>query len=154
MHDDIDNGVDTRPEAQLLFKTIKSKMEALGLLQKVCEEEWGGEEGVYRYYHHSFKVYRLQDLTMQIVGAIRGLHPEPSSLLNPMFESIISEGTGKEWEHSHNLKWSLHTRPIVEAYLHAKWMLDMVIKYGKELEAPPQLLPAGWATVLYLFNLR
>jgi hypothetical protein len=30
----------------------------------------------------------------------------------------------------------------------------MMIKYAKELESAPQMLPSGWAAVLYLFELR
>jgi len=33
-------------------------------------------------------------------------------------------------------------------------MLDYAIKYGRELETAPRMLPSGWAAVLYLFNLR
>jgi hypothetical protein len=30
----------------------------------------------------------------------------------------------------------------------------MLVKYGLELEAPPCLLPSGWAAVLSLYGLR
>jgi hypothetical protein len=42
----------------------------------------------------------------------------------------------------------------VEAFFHARHLLRMVCKYAEELPKPPQVLPSGWATVLYLFNLR
>ena len=51
-------------------------------------------------------------------------------------------------EHEHNEKWTHHTRPFVEAFFHAKYFLEMVIKYGKEIEEPPEILPSGWAAVL------
>jgi len=54
----------------------------------------------------------------------------------------------------HNRNWIKHTRPIVEAFFHPHFMLKMVCKYGRELSEPPQMLPSGWAAVLYLFNLR
>lgn len=146
--------MDTRPTAQTLFSSIKSSLPSLTALQKDCDEEWGGEDGIYRFYHFSFKTYRIQTLTTKIVTALRALNPVPESPLNSMFEEIIKEGTGKTWEHSHNLEWKKHTRPLLEAYFHAKWMLDMVIKYGKELDSPPNLLPTGWAGVLYLYNIR
>ena len=28
------------------------------------------------------------------------------------------------------------------------------IKYGRELKYPPKMLPSGWASFLYLYNLR
>jgi hypothetical protein len=46
------------------------------------------------------------------------------------------------------------TRPILEAYQHAKYFLEMAVKYGSQLERPPNLLPSGWAAVLHLYGLR
>lgn len=136
-----------------LLIDIKAKMPQLLELQKFCDSEWTGEDGVYRFYHHSFKTYSLQSYTKKIVAFFRTFHPEGEPL-NSMFEAIIKDGTGREWEHSHNQAWMANTRPIVEAYLHAKWMLDMMIKYGQMLDCAPSLLPTGWALVLYLYNMR
>jgi hypothetical protein len=30
----------------------------------------------------------------------------------------------------------------------------MAVKYGSELEEPPNPMPSGWAALLYLYNLR
>lgn len=144
----------TSSENKLLFN-IKKNLGLLGLIQQKCDEEFGGEDGIYRFYHHSFKAYRLQNLTSEIVGTLRSLHPGHSTdQLNSLFESVIAEGTGTEWDHSHNLAWGKHVRPVVEAYFHAKWVLDMTIKYGQWLHSPPDILPSGWATVLYIYNIR
>jgi hypothetical protein len=136
-----------------LLTDVKAKMSELLELQKTCNSEWGGEDGVYRFYHHSFKVYLLQGLTNKIVALLRSFCPEGKPL-NIMFEDIITAGTGYKWDRSHNLAWVAHTRPIVDAYLHAKWVLDTMIKYGQELGEAPSLLPTGWAVVLYLYNMR
>ena len=45
-------------------------------------------------------------------------------------------------------------RPILEAFFHARYMLEMAVKYGKELDRPPNCLPSGWAAFLYLYDLR
>lgn len=50
--------------------------------------------------------------------------------------------------------WVVSTRPLVEAFFHARFMLEMVVQYGRTLDAPPQMLPSGWAAVLYLYGLR
>jgi hypothetical protein len=42
----------------------------------------------------------------------------------------------------------------LEAFFHARCMLEMAVAYGKELERPPSVLPSGWAALLYLFGLR
>jgi hypothetical protein len=44
--------------------------------------------------------------------------------------------------------------PILEAFFHARYFLEMACRYGRELEHPPNLLPSGWASVLYLYALR
>ena len=46
------------------------------------------------------------------------------------------------------------TRPILEAFFHARFFLEMAARYGAELGKPPQVLPSGWAAFLYLFGLR
>jgi hypothetical protein len=45
---------------------------------------------------------------------------------------IIAEGTGKEFDLSMNDRWLAETRPIFEAFFHAKHMLEMVVKCGRE----------------------
>lgn len=74
--------------------------------------------------------------------------------MNPWFEGIVSESTGLAFDLSHNEAWLRHTRPIVEAFLHAKYFLEMMVKYSRELETATNLLPSGWATILTLYRLR
>lgn len=33
-------------------------------------------------------------------------------------------------------------------------MLEMVCRYGRDLDGPPTVMPSGWAAVLYLYDLR
>jgi hypothetical protein len=98
------------------------------------------------------KVFRLQDSTTEIVEALQSLAPHLP--LNEWFMEIVTEGTGKEFAMEINDRWTAVTRPILEAFFHARYFLEMACKYGKELEEPPQIMPSGWAAVLYLYNLR
>jgi hypothetical protein len=116
------------------------------------DDHWGYEDGVYRYYHGSFKVYRLQDFTLEMTECLRSLAPDLS--LNPMFTSIVTDGTGKVLTQDVNRAWEATTRPIVEAFFHARYFLEMAVRYGRELEHPPRLMPSGWAAVLELYGLR
>lgn len=138
-------------EAELLNQ-LKLQMETLESLLEKSESHWEAEDCFYRFYHQSFKVYSLQSTTNRIVAALEQLLPGRE--LNPDFIKIIGEGTGKKFKNDHNSRWHAETRPILEAYHHAKTMLQLGIKYGKELENPPQIMPSGWAAVLYLYNLR
>jgi hypothetical protein len=110
------------------------------------------EDGIYRFYHQSFKVYYLQALTEAICTALASLLPDRP--LNVWFSQTVAEGTGKQFDPSHNDDWLRHTRPIVEAFFHAHYFLRMACKYGRELDEPPSAMPSGWAAVLYLFGLR
>jgi hypothetical protein len=121
------------------------------MLERV-ESHWCLEDGFYRFYHQSFKAYHLQQWTAEICAALQGLCPNRP--LNSWFTEIVAQGTGKEFELAHNDDWLRHTRPIVEAFFHAHYFLKMAVKYGKELDRAPDHMPSGWATVLYLFNLR
>jgi hypothetical protein len=135
-----------------LLINIKSKLPELEqLLLDVCGH-WNYEDYVYRFYHNSFKVYYTQELTAIIVEKFHELMPELE--LNRMFVNIINSGTGKKFKMDDNLDWENITRPILEALMHAKYFLEMIVKYGKELDESPNCMPSGWASVLYLFNIR
>ena len=89
-----------------------------------------------------------------MVALLRDISPHDRGLCS-LFEEIIMAGaSGKLFSLDHNPEWSRHTRPMVEAFLHARHMLSMVVKYGHEFDDPPQWLPYGWATVLTLYGLR
>lgn len=145
---------DLKEKQNQLLANIKANLSVLETLLEEISSHWGYEDSIYRFYHQSFKVYGLQNKIRRIVDALRYLAPEGRSLCKE-FEQIIKEGaSGKEFKHEHNEKWTHHTRPFVEAFFHAKFFLEMVVKYGKEMEEPPEMLPSGWAAVLCLYILR
>jgi hypothetical protein len=135
-----------------LLATARRRLPELKTLLGSTWEHWNYEDPIYRYYHHSFKVFHMQTTTLKIVAALQALAPDIE--LNPDFLQIVAEGTGKTFKRSDNLHWSKRTRPILEAFFHAQHLLLMVCKYVEELKEPPQVLPSGWATVLYLYGLR
>lgn len=141
-----------------LLAAIKKRQEQLEKQLERATGEWIEEDFIYRFYHGSFKVYALQSVTNEIVALFREIAEELSEgsprKLNRQFSEILIEGTGKKWDISHNQRWDEETRPIVEAFFHAKYFLQMMVKYGKELEEAPQCLPSGWASVLYLYRAR
>jgi hypothetical protein len=138
-------------EAELLTQ-LKARLPDLEALLEESDSHWHGEDAFYRFYHQSFKVYYLQRDTEAIVAALRNLMPGRE--LNEDFLRIVSEGTGKKFEMEHNQRWHEETRPILEAFFHARMMLHLAVEYAKTLESPPTALPSGWAAVLYLYRLR
>ena len=144
------SGKDERPEVIDLFEKLKLNRESFEQLLERCNID--KEDAIYRFYHQSFKVYRLQDLTLEIVAALHSLRPTQS--LNKWFAQIVAEGTRKEFSVSHNARWLHETRPIVEAFFHSAYFLEMAVRSARELTEPPNLLPSSWAAFLYLYDLR
>ena len=142
---------DDRPAAISLLNNIRSRMHELEALLEECNSHWY-EDMVYRFYHHSFKVYNLQYSTGKITEALRALNPD--AVMTEMFMQIINDGTNNNWSVKDNANWLVATRPILEAFFHARYFLEMAIKYGKTLERPPAVMPRGWAALLELYNLR
>jgi hypothetical protein len=138
--------------ADKLLSNIKQQLPKLEELLAQVESHWGIEDGFYRFYHQSFKVYPVQQATEEICDALQNLLP--GRPMNQWFRKIVADGTGGKFEISHNQDWLQHTRPILEAFFHANFFLKMAVKYGRELQSAPDSLPSGWAAVLYLFNLR
>lgn len=143
---------DTSPDVRALFAHLKAALPELRALLDRVNGDWVYEDGFYRLYHQSFKVYRLQDSTLEMVEALKALAPERP--LNTSFLAIVGSGTGIEFKMEHNQRWLEVTRPIVEAFLHARYFVEMAVRYGSTLEAPPMMMPSGWAALLYLFSVR
>ncbi len=137
-------------ESELLRSLRIYRRDIEELLAK-ANDQWGYEDPVYRYYHQSYKVYFLQDKTKAIVDLLRKLSPE--SELNSWFLEIVAAGTGREFRSEDNRHWTRAARPILEAFFHARFFLEMALRYGS-LEKPPQVLPSGYAALLYLYGLR
>ena len=53
-----------------LLQNIKAQLPQLEKLLAETEDHWGMEDGVYRFYHQSFKVYYLQNFTEAICKAL------------------------------------------------------------------------------------
>ena len=140
----------SRPDAELL-RAIRRKAARLRRLFARASDRMGFEDPVYRFYHHSFKVFGLQSLTQEIVRELRSL--SPAGELDPWFEQIVAQGTGKVFSAEMNPEWPLHTRPIVEAFFHARFFLEMTVRYASMSEAP-RVLPSGWAALLCLYRIR
>ena len=142
--------IDRITETELL-RNLKSRLPTLRSLLEDSNSHWGYEDPIYRFYHHSYKVFSLQGQTEQIVRALGELLP--GRPLNPWLLQIVAEGTGKTFSLEMNAAWEKHTRPILEAFFHARFFLEMVIRYA-DLPEPPNPLPSGWAAILCLYRLR
>lgn len=137
----------------VLTSNINQRLADIDALLEKVNDKWVAEDLVYRFWHQSFKVYLLQPTTEAIVALLRELAPGELGL-NPWFEEIVKEGTGRKFDMSDNKNWVSATRPVIDAFFHARYMLEMVAKYGKIRNQEEQFIASGWAAVLCLYNLR
>ena len=135
-----------------LFAALKAALPELERLLTSLNEHDGVDDMVYRFYHQSFKVFGIQGYTVQIVNALQALALERK--LHREIVRLLDEGTGRRFEAGDNQRWAESTRPLLEAFFHARFFLEMAVRYGKELKHPPAMLPSGWAAFLYLYRLR
>ena len=142
----IDRAVESK-----LIRRLKDQLPGLKALLGQSSCHWGFEDPIYRFYHHSYKVFTLQRRTEQIVSALRNLLP--GRPLNAWFLEITGEGTGKAFSPEMNAAWGKHARPVLEAFFHARFFLEMAVRYA-DLPEPPDSLPSGWAAILHLYELR
>lgn len=131
------------------IKQNKAEIEKLRDVFRQLEEDY-----VYRFYHQSFKVFGATAQIKQAKELFERLAPD-SFPLNDWFCSIADAAIGKEFDFAKtNQIWLAETRPILEAFWHSKYFLEQMLTAANELEQSPQMLPSGWAAVLYLFDLR
>jgi hypothetical protein len=71
--------------------------------------------------------------------------PEPGPTLTPEQEKR------REIMFSRYLGLEEHLR--LEAFCHAKFMIEMAVRYA-DVPKPPHPMPSGWAALLYLYDLR
>jgi len=137
-------------EIELLSK-IKAKLPQLETKLDECLSADSYENLFYRFYHQSNKVYRLQTVTQEIIAILKEVAPKGKTFCK-YFQEIIDEGANaKKFSLKHNRNWTKHTRPMIEAFCHARYFLEMCIKYGKELSKPPSPMPYGYAALMELF---
>ena len=56
-----------------LLDEAKRRLPELKALLADISSHWGYEDSIYRFYHQSFKVYRVQTMTQKIVAELQAL---------------------------------------------------------------------------------
>jgi hypothetical protein len=97
-------------------------------------------------------VFGLQGMTKAMADALAAIAPEGRPFCE-LFSQILQQGTGREFSLEDNQHWAERTAPIVQTFFHAKYFVEMAVKYAAELEEPPQPMPYGWAALLCLYGI-
>jgi len=138
---------------RILLDNMRQRAPELRQALEDIKSEWCYEDGIYRYYHQSLKVFGLQEATKLVADALSAIAPEGRPFCR-YFGEILQLGTSREFSPADNPHWLERAAPIVQAFLHARYFLEMAVKYAAELEEPPQPMPSGWAALLCLYGLR
>ena len=134
----------------LLRRNLQEKSAELKTLWEKVNGEWGYEDPVYRFYAQSFKVYAVQELTLEIVACLESLVPERK--FHPFFQKILKEGTGREFSMADNRRWVEAAAPTIEAFQHARFFLDMACRYTPPPPAETAM-DSGWAALRSLYEI-
>ena len=143
--------------SQVLLANIKKNRKKIKFLLKVVNDREGEYEGkVYRFYHYSFKVYHLHMIIKPIIEVLRACDPKPVKQFCVFFQTILNDAEMVgAWKEEHNKEWLKYTRPIVEAFLHAKYMLEMADLCDKLYRrAPRGFIDQKWGSLLELYEIR
>lgn len=147
-----DDRLDDRPAAIVFLANIKRELPRLERLLN-HDPKWRYEDHVYRFWHQSCKVFWIQEETVAFAEALGGLHPHGGPL-DQWFVEIVTAGTGRTFVMEDNQHWTERTLPMLEAFFHARFFVEMAVNYGRQLDQPPAVLPSGWAALLSLYGLR
>lgn len=145
---------------QKFVDSLRLHLTALTELHERVSAHWTYHDLVYRFYHGSFKVFWLNEHTKEIVAALQAVSPDTK--LDKFFMAIYDDAMSRQFVQSRdpaidtNSNWLREARPVLEAFFHAKYFLDMAVLHGKEMtdENLRKSMPSGWAGLLSLYNLR
>ena len=134
-----------------LFLRIKARLPELEERARTLQE--AEEDGIYRLYHGSVKVFYLQDPVKAAFALIQEIGGEDDP---PHFEyaRIVEAGTAHKFSATTNENWDAETKPILEAFWHTQYFIKMMVKYARTPERVQSPLQPGMAAVPYLFELR
>jgi hypothetical protein len=143
-------GVQAAHMEALLERLRARLLELEGLQRRLNGWE---EDGVYRFYHGSFKVFRIQQTLKEALALIREIGGA-SDPIDLDYLQIVQEGIARSFSEKTNENWLAETRPILEAYWHTQYFLNMMVQYAKTQDPLTPPIGSGWAAVLYLFQMR
>jgi hypothetical protein len=99
----------------------------------------------------SREICRLQAITAKVVETLHALAPELP--INSRVASKVAVGTGAV-RSLNDASWIDAARPVVDAFLEAKFFLESGIQCAKKAGDPSQAEPAELAVLLRFYNLR
>jgi len=112
-------------------------------------EVWEGinrrrfDNGMYRFYSGSSRVFDLQETTGKIAEVLRRIAPEGRAFCDP-FQQILDAGTDRESTLADHDHWLERV---------ARYFLELALKCEGGWRTAPWQAPIGWAALLSLYGL-
>jgi hypothetical protein len=120
------NGYDKNLRDEYLKAYRENRTAKLVELQDVLKGLIKNEEYYFnRFYSQSWNLYSVQKHVVTSVDLLQSLIPNLA--FNPYYMQILSEGTGREFTHAVNGRWTAELRPVIEAMVHTKYMVKLVL---------------------------
>ncbi len=97
----------------------------------------------------------MQDAISKFMTLARKIHPKRKKEFHSMFNEIILDAQSQgSFQLKYNDDFGEHAKPIVEAYCHCKYFMDMFLESLKMENEPESFITSGWAAILELYQLR
>jgi hypothetical protein len=133
---------------QHLLAIVKEHLPRLEILLE--EMNFLQETLIYRCDQGSFKAYDFQEKTLEVVSFFREIGEIEGLTLHEYFEEVVSDGIAQK---NLNHEWTVGQRPILEAFMHVRLFLEIMVKYAKNTEPMPSFISYGWLGVMELYGL-
>jgi len=128
-----------------LLKAMREAHADLKELLKKMESHWEYEDLVYRFYHHSYKAQFAADLGNEVFDRLLSLVPWGHREC-PVFVRRLRARCRRPWT-------MRRSRADIELMLHARYFLEMAVRYGRRYKRGPNPMPSGYAALMCLYGL-
>ena len=133
-----------------LLARVRANLPALEALQREMAE--AAPLGLLRFYASDLRVFELGRFVQQAAALFRAIAGDGELTLP--FGIIMQSATAGHLDLRGSRVWVMSALPVLTAFHHCAALVDLHVHYGRELDRMPDVLPAGWAALLCLYNLR
>lgn len=152
-------------ENNALYSALVAHLPALLTLQSEITAEGGSDDLVSYIYgiQGLAMVYLVQEATEKIMATL--ISVLPGQQLSSRIKNIIKDGTGIDCvlvldgpplrSFGDGFKAAFDkARPVAEAYLHARFLLNQAVKYGSTPQSPELPYVGGWQALKTIYSLH
>src|SRR6202012_302460 len=97
---------------RILLGNLRAHLPMMQDLLAHISDDWCYEDGMYRFYYQSFKVFHLQEATQEIMNLLKKIAPEERDFCQ-FFREMLTAGTGLKFATEDNQHWLERTAPII-----------------------------------------